>query len=69
METGGVSWTVYFYYIVNMGLAMFGASFFFFAIGQTFNALSSIWLSKWSDANTVNSTAADQEVELLFFKQ
>ena len=64
METGGVSYAVYLYYVVNMGLALFGASFMFYSISQTFNALSSIWLSKWSDQNMVNET--DQMVGFLF---
>ena len=50
METGGVSYAVYLYYISNMGLAVFFFSVFFYTISQTFNSLSSIWLSKWSDA-------------------
>jgi hypothetical protein len=63
METGGVSYAVYLYYVVNMGLGLFGASFFFYSVSQTFNALSSIWLSKWSDHNMINET--DQMVGFL----
>lgn len=48
-ETGGVKWTVYLYYIVNMGLVLFGSCAFFFTISQIFSAWSSIWLSIWSD--------------------
>ncbi len=56
VETGGVSTAVYLYYIVNMGLMLFGLSFIFHVISTTFNSLSSVWLSRWSDASLNNET-------------
>jgi len=53
-ETGGVKFTVYVYYVMNMGLVLFGSCIMFFTVSQIFSAASSIWLSKWSDNNRNN---------------
>lgn len=37
-ETGEVSYTVYIYYILNMGLALFGGCVLFFTVSQVFSA-------------------------------
>jgi hypothetical protein len=37
-ETGEVSFSVYVYYIVNMGLLLFGGCVFFFTLSQLFSA-------------------------------
>ncbi len=52
METGNVSLKVFYYYIKNMGFLISSACCLCFTLYQVASALSSIWLSKWSDSNS-----------------
>ena len=67
METGGVRFAVYMYYIANMGLALLTFAIFFYTISQAFNSLSSIWLSKWSDASGSSPTNDTNKLVCIFF--
>ncbi len=59
METGKVSWRVYFYYINNMGIGLFGGCLFSFTIYQLCSTASSVWLSVWSDEETAFGNNTD----------
>ena len=67
METGKVGWSVYTYYIANMGLCLFGGCIMGFLVYQVSSTGSSVWLSVWSDRetkfennSTFNSTVSDR---------
>ena len=51
METGKVNMSVYYYYILNMGIWLFSFCVLAFTAYQILNAASNVWLTKWSDQN------------------
>ena len=51
METGKVNMSVYYYYILNMGIWLFSFCVFAFTAYQILSAASNVWLTKWSDQN------------------
>ena len=63
-ETGRVNARVYLYYLVNMGLPVVLGCIFCYTGYQICSAGSSIWLSKWSDDSSQNSTEDKRDLYL-----
>lgn len=64
-EQGKVDMQVYYYYIRNMGYGLFTACVLSYTLFQLFSAYSSIWLSSWSDNNSLgNQTSSDRDLYL-----
>ena len=47
--TGNISWSVYKYYLQNVGICIINLFLFFTLLGALLNVVSQFWLSRWSD--------------------